>query len=67
VSQEERSIFWDVIVSAILSKKLYVYMCSIPTGFGDRAISLYSNFDLAPNIVLPSRRNAPLSEACGEV
>jgi hypothetical protein len=43
VSQGERSIFWDVIVSAILSKKVYMYMCPIPYGFRDRAISLYSN------------------------
>jgi hypothetical protein len=38
VSQEERSIFWEVIVSVILSKKLYVNMCPIPNGFRDRAI-----------------------------
>jgi hypothetical protein len=30
-------------------------MCPIPNGFRDRAISLYSSLDLAPNIVLPSR------------
>jgi hypothetical protein len=28
-----KSIFWEVIVSAILSKKLYMYMCPIPNGF----------------------------------
>jgi hypothetical protein len=38
MSQEERTIFWEVIVSVILSKKLYVNMCPIPNGFGDRAI-----------------------------
>jgi hypothetical protein len=38
VSQEERTIFWEVIVSAILSKKLYMNMCPIPNGFRDRAI-----------------------------
>jgi hypothetical protein len=38
MSQEERSIFWEVI----LSKKVYMYMCPIPNGFRDRAISLYS-------------------------
>jgi predicted transport protein len=44
VSQEERSIFCEVIVSVILSKKkVYMYMCSIPNGFRDRAISLYSS------------------------
>jgi hypothetical protein len=42
VSQEERSIFWEVIVLVILSKNVYVYMCPILNGFRDRAISLYS-------------------------
>jgi hypothetical protein len=34
VSQEERSVFWEIIlvVSAILSKKVYMYMCPIPNG-----------------------------------
>jgi hypothetical protein len=41
VSQEERSIFWKVTVSVILSKKVYMYMCRIPNGFQDKAISLY--------------------------
>jgi hypothetical protein len=38
VSQEERSIFWEVIVSVILSKKLYMNTCPIPNGFRDRAV-----------------------------
>jgi hypothetical protein len=42
MSQEERSIFWEVTISVILSKKVYMYMCPIPNGFRDRAISLYS-------------------------
>jgi hypothetical protein len=29
-------------------------MCPIPNDFRDRAISVYSSSDLAPNIVLPS-------------
>jgi hypothetical protein len=41
VSQEERSIFREVIQSVILRKK--VYMCPIPNGFWDTAISLYSS------------------------
>jgi hypothetical protein len=41
MSQEERSIFWEVIVSVILRKKVYMYMCPIPNGFRDRDISLY--------------------------
>ena len=38
VSQEERSLFWEVIVSVILSKNVYMNMCPIPNGFRDRAI-----------------------------
>jgi hypothetical protein len=38
VSQEERSIFWEVIVSVILSKKRYINTCPIPNGFRDRVI-----------------------------
>jgi len=41
VSQEERSIFWEVIVSVILSKNVYMNMCPIPNGFRDRAIWMY--------------------------
>jgi predicted transport protein len=43
VFQEKRSIFWEVIVSVILSKKVYIYMCPIQNGFRDRAISLYTS------------------------
>jgi hypothetical protein len=42
MSQEERSIFWEVIISVIISKMAYTYMCPIPNGFQDGAISLYS-------------------------
>ena len=38
VSQEERSIFWEVIVSVILSKNVHMNMCPILNGFRDRAI-----------------------------
>jgi hypothetical protein len=38
VSQEERSIFQEVIVSVILSKKLYMKMCPIPNSFRVRTI-----------------------------
>jgi hypothetical protein len=42
-SQEDRSVFWEVTVSFILSKKkVYMYMCPIANDFRDRAISLYS-------------------------
>jgi hypothetical protein len=42
VSQEEWSIFGEVIISAILSKKVCMYTCPIPKGFRDRGISLYT-------------------------
>jgi hypothetical protein len=43
MSQEERSIFLEVIISDILRKNcMYIHMCPIPNGFRDRAISLYS-------------------------
>jgi hypothetical protein len=43
VSQNERSILWEVIISVILSKKLYMYVCLLPNCFRDTAISLYSS------------------------
>ena len=42
VSQKERSIFWEVIVSVILSKNVYKDMCPIRNGFRDRAIWMYN-------------------------
>jgi len=42
VSQEEISIFCEVIVSVILSTKMYMYMSPITNCFRDRAISAYS-------------------------
>jgi hypothetical protein len=42
VSQEEMSVFWEVTVSVILSKGVYMYMCPILNGFRDRGISLKS-------------------------
>jgi hypothetical protein len=43
MSQEESSIFWEVIGSVILNKNVYMYMCPIPNGFGARVISLYGS------------------------
>jgi hypothetical protein len=34
---------WEVIVSVILSKKMYMYTCPIPNDFLARDISLYSS------------------------
>jgi len=42
VSLEERSIFWENIVSVILSKNVYMNMCPIPNGFRDRAVCMYN-------------------------
>ena len=50
VSQKERSIFWEVIVSVILSKNVYMNMCPILNGFRDRGIFLYSGLAWAPSI-----------------
>jgi hypothetical protein len=33
VSQEERSVFWEVLVSAILRKKVYMTVCPVLNGF----------------------------------
>jgi hypothetical protein len=59
MSQEERSIFWEVIVSVILSKKMYICMCPIPNCFRDRAISLYSTLYTA------ERSNTPCPHTSG--
>jgi hypothetical protein len=48
-------------------KDIYMYMCLIPNGFRDTAISLRSSLNLAPNIMLLSRRTASLSEASESV
>ena len=42
VSQKERSIFWEDMVSVILSKNVYMNMCHILNGFRDRTISMYN-------------------------
>jgi len=33
-----KALFWEVIVSIILSKNVYMNMCPVPKGFRDRAI-----------------------------
>jgi hypothetical protein len=43
MSNKEKSIFWEVIVSVILSKNFYMYMGPIPNCSRDRAISLDSS------------------------
>jgi hypothetical protein len=53
MSLEKILIFWEVILSVILSKMLHTYMCPIPNLFGDRAISLYNTlYRRATHLVL---------------
>jgi len=40
--QEELSIFWEVIVSVILIKKIDTNICLILNGYRDRALWIYS-------------------------
>jgi hypothetical protein len=42
VTQEERSVFWEVIVSVILKQESNMFMYPIANGFRDRATLLYS-------------------------
>jgi hypothetical protein len=58
VYQGVRSISLEVIVSVILSKKFYMYMCPIPNGFRDRALSLYSSKIVDKKEVLRTVSNA---------
>jgi hypothetical protein len=51
MSQEERSVFWEVIISAILRKKVYMNMCPIPNCFRYLGRSI---LNFARNIFLPS-------------
>jgi hypothetical protein len=53
MSQEERSILGGHSIGHSKKKQVYMNMCPIPNGFQY----------LARNIILPSHRNAPLSEA----
>jgi hypothetical protein len=52
------SIFWEVIIFVILSKKVYVYMCPILNSFRDRAISLYSSKIVDKKEILHTVSNA---------
>jgi hypothetical protein len=58
LSQEEMSMFWEVTVSVILNKKVYMYTCPIPNGFRDRDISLYSSLVKTSNTPCPHTRVA---------
>jgi hypothetical protein len=67
VSQDERSVFWEVTVSAILSKKLYMYMCPIPSGFRDTAVSLYSSKIVDRKEILRTVSNTGIYGSNGKV
>jgi hypothetical protein len=66
VSQEERSIFWEVIVSVILSKK-YKYVYPIPNGSRDRAISQYSSKTVDKKEILRTVSNPGIYCSTGKV
>ncbi|PNF42916.1 hypothetical protein B7P43_G12328, partial [Cryptotermes secundus] len=51
----ERSVFREVIASVTLSTELYIYVCPIPNGFRDRAISQYSTLAISPHSTLYRR------------
>jgi hypothetical protein len=50
--------FWEVTVSVIPSKKVYMYICPISNGFRDRAISLYSSKIVDKKEILRTVSNA---------
>jgi len=51
MSQEEILVFWEVIISVILSKIMYMYTCPIPNGFRYTTISQYRSLNSAPTIL----------------
>jgi hypothetical protein len=67
VSQEGRAIFWEVIVSVILNKKVYMCMCPIPSGFRDTAISLYSSKIVDKKKILRTASNTCIYCSDGKV
>jgi hypothetical protein len=65
--QEERSIFCEVTVTVILSKKLYMYMYLILNGFRDRAISRYSSKIVDKKDILRTVSNTGIYCSCEKV
>jgi hypothetical protein len=41
--QEERLIFWEVTITVIVNKKVYMHVCPVFNAFRDRAIPLYAS------------------------
>ena len=61
MSQDEESILWEVIVSVILSKNVYMNMCTIPNGFRDRAMTGQNYLDFLQNEVPKQLEDVPLA------
>jgi hypothetical protein len=55
------------MVSVILSKKLYMYMCPVPNGFRDRAISLYSSNIVDKKAILRTDSNTGIYHSSDKV
>jgi hypothetical protein len=49
---------------AILSRKLYMYMCPIQNGFRDRTISVYSSTTVDKKEILRTVSNTSIYEYC---
>jgi hypothetical protein len=67
VSQEETKIFCQVMVSVMLSRKVYMYMCSIPNSFRDTAISLYSSKTVHKKEILRTVPNTGIHCSSGNI
>jgi hypothetical protein len=67
MSQDERSLFWEVIVSVIQSKKINIYVCPIPNGFWETAISLYSSKTVDKKEILRTVSNTGMYCSSDEV
>jgi hypothetical protein len=60
VSQEERSVFWEVVISVILSKRVYVYMlCSVVNGFRGTAVHC-----TVPKLLIRKRYYVDITGSC---
>jgi hypothetical protein len=59
--------FWELIVSVILSKELYTYMCPILNFFRGRANSLYSFKIADKKEILRTVSNTGIYCSSGEV
>jgi hypothetical protein len=67
VDRPSRPVFSVMIVSIILSRKVHMYMCPIPSGFRHRAISLYSSEIVNMKEILRTVSNAGIYCSSDEV